>query len=86
MTLRPRQPVPALEIDTVSGARWSLAEQNPERFMMLVFYRGLHCPICRKYTSDRWNDTLGTPLEGEPMAVGRKFFAPHGWSAGKHAR
>jgi len=35
---------------------------------------------------NRWNDTMGTPLEEEPTAVGEKFLAPHGWSAGKHAR
>src|SRR6267143_1925983 len=35
---------------------------------------------------NRWNDTMGTPLEAEPMAVGEQFLAPHGWSAGKHAR
>src|SRR6267143_5953604 len=35
---------------------------------------------------NRWNDTMGTPLEEEPMAVGERFLAPHGWSAGKHAR
>src|SRR6266850_370085 len=35
---------------------------------------------------NRWNDTMGTPLEAEPMAVGEQFLAPRGWSAGKHAR
>jgi len=35
---------------------------------------------------NRWNDTMATPLEAEPIAVGEKFLAPHGWSAGKHAR
>ena len=34
---------------------------------------------------NRWNDTMGTPLEEEPLAVGEKFLAPRGWSAGKHA-
>jgi uncharacterized peroxidase-related enzyme len=34
---------------------------------------------------NRWNDTMGTPLEAEPMAVGDKFLAARGWSAGKHA-
>jgi uncharacterized peroxidase-related enzyme len=34
---------------------------------------------------NRWNDTMGTPLEAEPLAVGERFLAPHGWSAGKHA-
>ncbi|HSA89649.1 MAG TPA: carboxymuconolactone decarboxylase family protein [Burkholderiales bacterium] len=35
---------------------------------------------------NRWNDTMGTPLEEEPIAVGRKYLAAHGWSVGKHAR
>ena len=35
---------------------------------------------------NRWNDTMGTPLEEEPMAVGERFLASRGWSAGKHAR
>jgi uncharacterized peroxidase-related enzyme len=35
---------------------------------------------------NRWNDTMGTPLEDEPIAVGEKLLAPQGWSAGKHAR
>jgi hypothetical protein len=35
---------------------------------------------------NRWNDSLGTPLEDEPLAVGEKHLAPRGWSAGKHAR
>jgi uncharacterized peroxidase-related enzyme len=35
---------------------------------------------------NRWNDTMGTPLEEEPLAVGEKHLAPRGWRAGKHAR
>ncbi|MBI1383938.1 MAG: redoxin domain-containing protein [Rhizobiales bacterium] len=50
--LFPRQPVPALEVATLSGRRWSLAESRPEHFTMLVVYRGLHCPICRGYLTD----------------------------------
>jgi alkylhydroperoxidase family enzyme len=34
---------------------------------------------------NRWNDTLATPLEGEPIGIGEKLLAPHGWSVGKHA-
>jgi peroxiredoxin len=52
MRLIPRQPVPSLEFDLLGGGRWSLAGQKPERFSMVVFYRGLHCPICRRYTSE----------------------------------
>jgi uncharacterized peroxidase-related enzyme len=35
---------------------------------------------------NRWNDTMGTPLEEEPIHVGEKYLAAHGWSVGKHAR
>ena len=49
--LKPREPVPALEVETLGGP-WSLAEQNPENFTVVVFYRGLHCPICSKYVHE----------------------------------
>ena len=52
MPLKPRQPVPVLEFDTIGGGRWSLAMQKPQHLTMIVFYRGLHCPVCRKYTSE----------------------------------
>lgn len=34
---------------------------------------------------NRWNDTLATPLEREPIEVGERFLAQRGWSPGKHA-
>lgn len=49
--LKPREAVPALEVETLDGS-WSLAAQNPENFTMIVFYRGLHCPICSKYMGE----------------------------------
>ncbi len=50
--LIPRQPVPSLEVPTVGGGDWRLADQTPENFTMIVFYRGLHCPICSTYLGD----------------------------------
>ncbi len=35
---------------------------------------------------NRWNDTMGTPLEDEPLAVGEHYLAQRGWSPGKHRR
>jgi peroxiredoxin len=49
--LKPRQSVPSLDVDTLEGF-WSLADQSPENFTMVVFYRGLHCPICTKYIGE----------------------------------
>jgi len=35
---------------------------------------------------NRWNDTMATPLEEEPIEVGAKHLARTGWSVGKHRR
>lgn len=47
--LLPRQPVPALDVALTTGGRFVLGTQPGEKFDLLVFYRGLHCPICTKY-------------------------------------
>lgn len=50
--LMPRQPVPELRLPLAQGGEWSLHEQSPEHFSMIVFYRGLHCPVCGRYLRD----------------------------------
>ena len=50
--LYPRQQTPSLSLPTVGGDTWTLSEQAGENFTMVVFYRGLHCPICGKYLRD----------------------------------
>jgi len=47
--LIPGQPVPDLSVSLVGGGTWRLSERRPENFALIVVYRGLHCPICRKY-------------------------------------
>ncbi|MCB5163104.1 peroxiredoxin-like family protein [Marinomonas algarum] len=51
IVLKPRVATPALNLDTLQGP-WSLAEQTPENFTMVVVYRGLHCPICKNYLKE----------------------------------
>ncbi len=48
----PRQPAPELVVPTLSGTAWSLAYAKPQRFSLIVFYRGLHCPICKTYIAE----------------------------------
>lgn len=48
----PRQMTPDFECPTVGGDQWSLSSVTPENFTMVVFYRGLHCPICKGYLKD----------------------------------
>ena len=47
--LLPRHPVPALNVPLVDGGRFVLGAASGERFDLIVFYRGLHCPLCAKY-------------------------------------
>ncbi len=46
--VKPRTTVPELKLDTVDDGRWELKKQEPEQFTMIVVYRGLHCPVCKK--------------------------------------
>lgn len=50
-TLFPRQPVPSLEVSTIGGPLWKLADQSTD-YSLLVFYRGRHCPLCSKSLAD----------------------------------
>lgn len=45
----PKHQAPSLEFPLVSGGTWNLKQDVPENFTLVVFYRGLHCPICRGY-------------------------------------
>lgn len=47
--LIPRQAVPALQVATLDHGAFALADDAPQHFTLVVFYRGLHCPICLKY-------------------------------------
>ncbi len=47
--LIPRQPVPALSVPLLGGDRYTLGAAPASTFDMVVFYRGLHCPLCAKY-------------------------------------
>jgi peroxiredoxin len=49
MTIKPTRPVPELDVATVDGERFRLSDRSPDAFTMIVFYRGLHCPICKPY-------------------------------------
>lgn len=48
-SLLPRRPAPALRVPLVGGGHFVLGAEPGEHFGLLVFYRGLHCPICAKY-------------------------------------
>ncbi len=48
-SLMPRYPVPALNVPLTDGGRFVLGAAPGTTFDLVVFYRGLHCPLCAKY-------------------------------------
>ncbi|MCY3981810.1 MAG: redoxin domain-containing protein [Alphaproteobacteria bacterium] len=52
--LTPDAPVPALSVPKVGGGTFTLNENPPGLFTMVLFYRGLHCPVCKSYL-ERFN-------------------------------
>ena len=33
---------------------------------------------------NRWNDTMASPLEPDPIGVAERLLAPHGWEIGRN--
>ena len=52
MSLIPRHPVPELTVETLGNGQWSLSSQIPDNFTLIAFYRGIHCPDCKKSLVD----------------------------------
>lgn len=50
--LKPKQEVPEFIVKTTKGITWDLREIQPDNFTMVVFYRGIHCPVCKKYLEE----------------------------------
>ena len=48
----PTTPAPDLDVPLVGGGQFRLADERPDAFTLVVFYRGLHCPICRGYLAE----------------------------------
>jgi peroxiredoxin len=47
-----REKTPALKVETLSHGHFDLASDGAERFTLVTFYRGLHCPICANYLKE----------------------------------
>jgi peroxiredoxin len=47
-TIFPRQPVPSLVLPLVGGGTFDLSKLHAGSFHLLVFYRGRHCPVCKR--------------------------------------
>lgn len=64
--VRPRQTAPALTVPLLRGGTFNLDERKPRAFTMVVFFRGLHCPVCHAQLSElnrRLEDLSGRGIE-----------------------
>jgi peroxiredoxin len=78
MKLIPDQPVPALAVDMLDGKRFDIAKQAPKNFTQVVFYRGLHCLVCKSYLKSidarlgefegHGVETIAIPMDGRERA------------------
>ena len=51
-SLMPREAVPTLNVPLTTGGTYDLKDSTAENFTMVVFYRGLHCPVCAMYLAE----------------------------------
>jgi peroxiredoxin len=89
MTILPRTTVPDLSLSLVQGGTTddlALGTGAEGRFTLVVFYRGLHCPICRKQLReiDEQVDALREAGVGRVVAVSmdthkRATISSHDW-------
>lgn len=52
LMLIPREVTPDLKVATLAHGTFDLSGENPEHSTLIVFYRGLHCPICANYLTE----------------------------------
>jgi len=43
------RPFPRTPLGTLGGAGVTLGNPENDRWQLVVVYRGIHCPICKKY-------------------------------------
>ncbi len=52
MRVIPGDTMPAIDARLVGGGRWALAAEKADKLALLVFYRGLFCPICKAWLAE----------------------------------
>lgn len=84
----PKTKVPSLEVSLINDTVWKLKDQTPENFTLVIFYRGLHCPVCKKQLEelaskmDKFTDrgvnliAISTDTEKRGKLAGEKWDIP----------
>jgi len=56
--LIPGKKIPSLEVNTLNDTLWSIDDYLDKAKYMIVFYRGLHCPVCSDFLKQIDNQLL----------------------------
>ncbi len=65
----PGTPAPTLSLPLAGGGTFDLAAQTPEAATMVIFYRGLHCPVCETYLTKVKEKAAAFAEAGMPIVL-----------------
>lgn len=65
----PGTPAPALSLPLAGGGTYDLAAQSPTAATMVIFYRGLHCPVCETYLTKVKTKAAAFAEAGMPIVL-----------------
>ncbi len=65
----PGTPAPSLSLALAGGGTFDLAAQTPDAATMVIFYRGLHCPVCETYLTKVKDKAAAFAEAGMPIVL-----------------
>ena len=65
----PGDAAPALSLPLAGGGTYDLSAQSPDAATMVIFYRGLHCPVCKDYLGRVVEQAPAFAEAGMPVVV-----------------
>lgn len=82
MRLQPNSSIPEINLPLVGGGRFNTNVSSPDKYTLIVSYRGLHCPICAKQLqaldqkydeiTERGYDLVAVSMDSEDRATQSK--------------
>ena len=46
--MKPQEKTPSLKVNLINDTNWSLEKQQTDKSTLIIFYRGLNYPVCKK--------------------------------------
>ncbi len=65
----PGSAAPSLTLPLAGGGTYDLSAQTPDAATMVIFYRGLHCPVCETYLTKVKEKTAAFAEAGMPIVL-----------------